>query len=303
MERLRYIIKDGVHNLHYDFKESRCELFILFNQRLEPVHIHDFDELVVIFGGSAIHVIDDEEYPVVRGDVFVVRGDHHHTFKNLENLNVANFLFRRDYFETLKKEFANLPGFKALFVDETRYRKNQKFKSKLHLNSVQLQEIIHLLNAINDEQADTLPGYNEAKERIFEFLLIKICRDYSKEQTPNSKSLLRISKAIDFMENNYKQKISIQILSQKTGMSESNFRLCFKKITGLSPINFLIKLRIEKAVDLMESNYSMNITEISSLIGFNDSAYFSKKFKKIIGINPLAFQKKQRAMGDYSKPY
>ena len=302
MERLRYLLKKGVHNLHYDFNESRCELFILLNQRVEPMHVHDFDELVVIFGGSALHVIDDEEYPVVRGDVFVVRGDHHHTFKNLDNLNVANFLFRRDYFETLKKEFANLPGFKALFVDEPRYRKNQKFKSKLHLSTSQLQEVIHLLNAINDEQADTLPGYNEAKERIFEFLLIKICRDYSKEQKPNSKSLLRISKAIDFMENNYGKEISISILAQKTSMSESNFRFCFKKITGLSPIDFLIKLRIEKAIDLMANDNSLNVTGVSSLIGFNDSAYFSKKFKKIIGISPLAYFKKQRAMGEYSRP-
>jgi len=207
MNELYYITKNGVHNLHYDFGESKCELLILLNQRIEPMHIHDFDELVVIFGGSAIHVIDDQEYPVVRGDVFVVRGNHHHTFKDLNNLNVANIIFRRDYFENLKKEFTNLPGFKALFVDEPLYRKNQKFKSKLHLNSSQLQEIVHLLNAINDEQADILPGYNEAKERIFEFILIKICRDFSKEQTPKAKSLLRISKAIDFMENNILKKI------------------------------------------------------------------------------------------------
>jgi len=186
-----------------------------------------------------------------------------------------------------------LPGFKALFVNEPRYRKNQKFKSKLHLTTSQLQEVVHLLNAIRDEQSDTLPGYNEAKERIFEFIIIKICRDYSNIQTPKSKSLLRISKAIDFMESNYAQRISINLLANKTSMSESNFRYCFKKITGLSPIDFLVKLRIEKAVDFMVGNSNVNVTQTAMVTGFYDSAYFSKKFKKIVGITPMAFLKKQ----------
>ncbi len=295
MNELYYIKENGIHKLHYDFGESKCELFILLNQRVEPLHVHEFDELAVVFGGSAIHVIDDQEYPVVRGDVFVVGGNHKHTFVNLDNLNIANIIFRRDYFEDLKKEFADIPGFKALFVDEPLYRKNQKFKSKLHLNSSQLQEIMNLLNAINDEQADTLPGYNAAKERIFEFILIKICRDFSKEQTPKTKSLIRISKAIDFMESNYEQQITINLLARKTSMSESNFRYCFKKVTGLSPIDFLIKLRVEKAIDFMTVDSNVNVTETAMKTGFYDSAYFSKKFKKIVGITPMAFLKKQRA--------
>ena len=282
--------------MHYDFKDSRCELLVLKNQRIEPMHVHDFDELVFIFSGAAIHVIDDKEYPVVRGDVFVIRGEHYHTFKNLTNLDVANVLFRRDYFEELEKEFADLPGFKALFVDEPRFRKNQKFKSKLRLNSNQLLEITHLLNAIRSEQESTLPGYNTAKERILEFLIIKICRDYSIEEKPHSKSLLKISKALDFIENNYEKHITNNFLARLTSMSESNFRFCFKKITGLSPIGFLVRLRIEKAVGIMGATPNINVTETSLKTGFEDSAYFSKKFKEIVGITPMAYLKKVRAL-------
>jgi len=76
-------------------------------------------------------------------------------------------------------------------------------------------------------------------------------------------------------------------------MSESNFRYCFKKVTGLSPIDFLIKLRVEKAVGFMTANSNINVTETAMRTGFYDSAYFSKKFKKIVGITPMAFLKKQ----------
>lgn len=294
MNELIYIVKNGVHNLHYEFNDAQCELFVLLNQRVEPLHVHDFDELAIIFGGSAIHVIDDQEYPIVRGDVFVIHGNHKHTFKNLDNLNIANIIFRREYFEKLKNEFGKLPGFKALFVDEPLYRKNQRFESKLHLNSSQLQEIMNLLNAITDEQNERLPGYNKAKERIFEFIIIKICRDFSKVQTPKIKSLLKVSKAIDFMENNFEKNITNNLLANMTNMSESNFRYCFKKVTGLSPIDFLIKLRVKRAVDIMMTDPSVNITQTALKIGFEDSSYFSKKFKELIGIPPMRFLKKQR---------
>ena len=296
MNRLRYVKNNDIYKLHYDFGNDKCALIIGCNQRAEPVHIHDFYELVVISGGAAVHIIDDEKYPVIRGDVFVVRGDHRHGFDNTKELSLVNFLFRRDYFEELKKEFGHLPGFNALFVNEPLYRKNQKFKSKLHLSTRQFREVSQLLNSMKKEQEESRPGFSEAIERNFELLIINVCRYYSDVETPNSKALLRISTAIDFMENNFGQPVSISLLAKKTYMSESNFRHTFKKITGLSPIDFLIRLRIEKATEFMADTPGVNVTETSIRTGFENSAYFSKKFKEIIGITPMAYLKKQREL-------
>jgi len=296
MNRLRYVKNNDIYKLHYDFGNDKCALVISDNQRVEPVHIHDFYELVVISSGSAVHIIDDEKYPVIRGDVFVVRGDHRHGFDNTRDLCITNFLYRRDYFEELKKEFGHLPGFNALFVNEPLYRKNQKFKSKLHLSTRQFREVSQLLNSMKKEQEESRPGFSEAIERNFELLIINVCRYYSDVETPNSKALLRISTAIDFMESNFGQPVSISLLAKKTHMSESNFRHTFKKITGLSPIDFLIRLRIEKATEFMADTPGVNVTETSIRTGFENSAYFSKKFKEIIGITPMAYLKKQREL-------
>lgn len=298
MNRLSYIKDKDVNKLYYDFRNDRCAFVIAEHQQIEPMHIHDFDELVIISSGSGIHIIDDEKYPVIRGDVFVVRGDHCHGFDDTRDLFLTNFLYRRDYFEKLKKEFGHLPGFQALFVNEPLYRKNQKFKSKLHLSTHQFREISQLLNSIKKEQEEARPGFNEAIERKFELLIINVCRYYSEVETPNSKALLRISTAIDFMETNFGQPISISLLGKKTHMSESNFRHTFKKITGLSPIDFLIRLRIEKATEIMADIPNVNVTETSVKTGFENSAYFSKKFKQIIGMTPMAYLKKQRGIGE-----
>jgi len=294
MERLRYEQnKDGC-KLSYDFNDDKCAILSGEVVRSESVHIHDFDELVVIFSGSAIHKIDDEKYPVFRGDVFVVRGDHRHCFVDINDLSLANFLYRRDYFEEIIKQFGRMPGFQALFINEPIYRKNQKFKSKLHLNSRQFREISQLTNSMKKEQTETQPGFNEAMQKYFELLIINVCRYYSEVGKPNPKALLRISSAIDFMENNFDQSFTISNLAKISYMAESNFRHSFKRITGLSPINFLIRLRIEKATEFMADDSDINVTETAVKSGFENSAYFSKKFKEIIGITPIAFLKKQR---------
>jgi len=298
MERLRYEQDKDECKLFYDFYEDKCAILSGRIIRSESDHIHDFDELVLILSGSAIHKIDDEKYPVFRGDVFVVRGNHRHCFVDIKDLTLANLLYRRDYFKDLKKQFGKLPGFQALFINEPLYRKNQKFKSKLHLNSRQFREVSQLSNLMKEEQTEAMPGYNEAMQKHFELLIIKVCRYYSEVGKPNPKALLRISSAIDFMETNFDKSISISFLAKKASMAESNFRHSFKRITGLSPINFLIRLRIEKATEFMADDSNINVTETAVKSGFVNSAYFSKKFKEIIGITPIAFLKKQREIGE-----
>ena len=150
--------------ISHDFSKDMCEFTMLKNQDPVPLHTHNFDELVFIFSGSAVHVVDDDKYPIIRGDVFVVRGNHKHGYDNPKHLNVVNVLYQREYFESLKIKFANLPGFNALFVHEPMYRKKHKFKSKLHLNSQQLQKISRLLNFMIVEQNNEWAGTPASKD-------------------------------------------------------------------------------------------------------------------------------------------
>jgi len=287
----------GVNKFHYNFKNERCVLRIWRHCHSEPVHIHDFDELVIISSGSGIHIIDNERYPIIRGDVFVVCGNHRHGFINTKDLCVLNLLLRRDYLEKLTKEFSHLPGFNTLFVNEPRYRKNQKFKSKLHLNSRQLHKISELIDLIIKEQNCNLTDFNVVCERIFDLIIVFICRYYSKVENSNTKALLKISNAIDFMETNFGQPISVALLAKKSFMAESNFRHSFKKVTGLSPVDFLIKLRIQKATEIIDEHPDYNVTEVLVKTGFENSSYFTKKFKEIVGITPMAYLKEQRTLG------
>jgi len=280
----------------HKFSKDRCELVTLESQPDVPLHVHNFDELVFILGGSAVHTVDGDEYPIIRGDVFVVKGNQKHGYDNPKNLNIVNVLYQREYFESLKKIFADLPGFNALFVHEPLYRKKHKFKSKLHLKSQQLQRMSQLLNLMILEQNDEWVGTPISKENIFNLIVINVCKFFSEITSPRSKALLKISAAIDFIERNFDKPISNVMLANKANIPEGSFRYSFKRITGLSPIDYLIRLRIEKAADMMAKNNRMRVIDAAFNSGFENSAYFTRKFKEIIGMTPMAYLKKQRAM-------
>ena len=286
--------KKNIEKLSCDFGTADCVLVVYERQVDIRMHTHEFDELVVVLSGTGLHVADEGEYPLVRGDVFVIHGKQKHCFRDTRDLHLANIIYKKDYFEKLKDEFFDLPGFRALFVNEPLYRKNQEFKSKLHLNSQQLNEISKFIHLFEEENKEKSSGYTKFQNRIFEQIVIKICRFFSETVKPKSKALINISLAMDFMEKNYTDPITIETLAKKIHMSESNFRHKFKFITGLSPIHFLIRLRIEKATELILNNSELNVTEIAMKVGFDDSAYFSRQFKKIIGVAPLEYIKQRR---------
>ena len=258
-----------------------------------PLHSHDFDELNFVFGGTGLHTIDKEKYPLMRGDVFVIHGNQKHGIANPSKLRMINVLFSRDKFKKLAIDFRYLHGFRALFELEPRCRIDHKFESKLHLDSGKLNYFSKLLNMMEDECDSIREGYKITVESIFKLIVVNLCRCYSKSEVPQSKVLLKISDAINFMENNFIENISVPRLAEKTGMPVSSFHRIFKEILGCSPIGYLIRLRIEKAAELLAKG-NVRVIDAAFATGFENSSYFSKKFKEVMGITPIKYKKNNR---------
>ena len=77
---------------------------------------------------------------------------------------------------------------------------------------------------------------------------------------------------------------------QIRGLSNCWFIQCFKEITGSSPLQYILKLRISNAQSLLE-NTDYTITEIANMVGYTNSLYFSRLFHKYIGMSPKEYRK------------
>lgn len=79
--------------------------------------------------------------------------------------------------------------------------------------------------------------------------------------------------------------------AEECNMSVSHFLSKFRKATGTSPQNYILNLRITNAQNLL-STTDYKIIEISKLVGFADSMYFCKRFKKKTGLSPSDYRQK-----------
>ena len=97
----------------------------------------------------------------------------------------------------------------------------------------------------------------------------------------------------EYLSRNYVKDISLETLSENMYLSPVYISKIFKEIMGDSPINYLIKIRLSKAKELL-NNSNTPIKTIAKMVGYNDPYYFSKLFKKYYGISPNKFKEKQK---------
>ncbi|RLD33442.1 MAG: AraC family transcriptional regulator [Bacteroidetes bacterium] len=255
-----------------------------------PLHTHDFSELVIILGGSGTHITNFSRFELLAGDVFVINGETAHGYENPNNLHLINILYRPELLTKNAADLTTLPGYHVLFNLEPKFREDHQFNSKLHISPRQITEITPFIQEIEKELKYDNPGRLFMASALFYSLLGHLCRMYSNEDVNHGRQLLRIGKAIGHLENSLQKTVTLTELTKLTAMSVSTLNRTFKEATGYSPIEYHLRIRIKKASEIL-CNSSFNITEIAYRTGFDDSNYFSRQFKKIMGVSPLEFRK------------
>lgn len=99
----------------------------------------------------------------------------------------------------------------------------------------------------------------------------------------------KVEKVIGYMTENHSRNITLAELAEYAHMSVSYLGSIFRSVTGRSPIDYLIEIRINRAKNLLRDGYS--VTDTSRLVGFNDIYYFSRMFKRHEGISPSEYIK------------
>ena len=96
---------------------------------------------------------------------------------------------------------------------------------------------------------------------------------------------------IKVKENFENPEFDMNLLASELGMGRSKLYTKLKEITGLTPNEFTLKLKLEEAMHLLNNAPHLNVTEISYQLGFSSARYFSKCFKTFYGIAPLNVRK------------
>jgi AraC-like DNA-binding protein len=94
---------------------------------------------------------------------------------------------------------------------------------------------------------------------------------------------------VKLMQENYAEIDSIEQLSRTLGLSKYRFSKLFRKTTGMTAVQYLTKIRMEKAMELLR-NTKLNLQEIALRTGYANDNYFNKVFRKLTGVSPGQFR-------------
>lgn len=106
---------------------------------------------------------------------------------------------------------------------------------------------------------------------------------------PSTASERYVSLFVDYVHNNYDKDISISHISNHLNINRSHLFKLFKNHMNISPQQYLINYKLNKACDLLRKS-SYSISEISYLTGFNSPSYFSRIFSKHINKSPMDYR-------------
>lgn len=233
---------------------------------------------------SNIIVPNNKFYFVKEGEIEITAGDKTFIVSDNEWLLIPAGILHS--YRLTSKKYAKLywVHFELLLNDKSFFN---NLTAPVKIKATQSNKIINLFNKIfKFSKINTLSAQLEVATSLNSLVSIYL------NKLPAQVSLRdndAIDDIINYITNNYSEKFSLTELATRADFSVSQFTFNFKKRTGVSPIYYINLTRLEHAKYLLEQT-SYPIGVIMEKVGYLDSAYFSKIFKKYYNICPLQYR-------------
>jgi len=145
------------------------------------------------------------------------------------------------------------------------------------------------LFGIENRASGTLP--ERQKIHLLNFLLISLWQEVC--DSPWSRAGVRLDQVLDEIRRWPDRSWTVQRLIKTVGVPERTFYRIFRNALELSPQEFILQARVERAALLLEQT-EMTVSEIADDLGYEDAAFFSRQFKLFQGISPQGYRKNRR---------
>ena len=280
----------------HEIKINDTDAIRLFTSDAEPrknnlrIHYHSLIELSVILSGRGKYKVKDTFYNINEGDLFFFRPNEAHCITDIDdggmlllNLHISPSYLYSNFQNVQSSNFIKILS--ASFPLATN-RINDTMKEE------HMDEVKRLFFSVKREFEERETDYLSLVNNYISAILIRISRAYgitnfSKKEMQSYKKLLFATQYID---EHYKEGITLDGLAEKVSYSRCYFSSMFKRCMGMSVWDYICIKRIEEALTLIKTT-DKNILDIAMECGFNNSANFNKIFKKYTNVSPMAFRK------------
>jgi AraC-like DNA-binding protein len=167
-------------------------------------------------------------------------------------------------------------------------KQNNQLKNYLPYTDEKIRLFGQISNHLN--HGISYANLNLINVALIQFIssLTTLLHQNNKVKTDNNKNIL--NESVKFLNENYHLNLNLDIISKQAGLSVSHYSKLFKSETGVSPINYVINLKVKKACEYLQFT-NLLVKQIAFKVGIQDIYYFTKIFKANVGLSPNQYRK------------
>jgi len=266
------------------------KIFII-NGTITPPHWHKHTELVYILKGKALIYINGDSFRCCQGEIAYIPNSSLHTIIPDENskycaILIGDTVFNNFSFDVHYKEYVNL------FLDNYDIMPFVILKNLDYYISIK-----SIIDEIINEISNRDKGYQLAIKSCICKFFVYIVRFVPYIEMPFDESknekIKNLKRVLDFIDENYQNKITISEMTKLTNFSPQHFCRIFKAYTGKTLVEYVTMIKLENAKQLIVKT-DLPITQIASICGFCNANYFDRVFKKYFNSKPSDIRKKKK---------
>ena len=277
-----------------DFLVDDCPVHVVPDVHIYlPWHVHDFYELVLVVEGFCFHHIQNTVSLVMEGDVLLIKPGVCHQYSGTRECKIINCLFKKEaLLEGVMEELLTLPEMYRLDPD------TEAFFPQIHLEIKQRESLQNLLEQIEKEYKKKNLGWQLKLKTLLYTILVdyaRSCNDNKTILTIDARYSAYVSRTIQYIAEHYREDLTVQSLADYAEVSADYLSRQFRQMIGVPLHDYIQRYRISRALVHLQQGDSVG--DISEKCGFSSLAYFSRVFKKEMGVPPTLYlqQMKEKA--------
>ena len=283
----------------YNSDATRISVEHWQNSMSVDMHMHDYFELFYIEKGSCTHIFNGAKTLLIPGDCFLIYPHREHGFTIHNYASIFNCQFYPDKLEhqiyaLISRSQSDEKGgdteIPSVPVPLRQADINQQ--GIIHMDPQKSSFILNLLQNMQRDQETRNDYYEMLKVKYLEVILLQYknkaneqFKNYGRQSTSTQALMTDI---LTYIEKNLTNEIDFNELAAQNSFSPNYFRKLFKDFTGLSPVEYINRLRIIKAYTYLQ-NTDLCMSDIAANVGIYDANYFSRLFKQYMGCSPRKY--------------
>ena len=262
------------------------------------LHRHEFMQINYIYQGSVKHLVNNTEFELMKGDIFIIPPYIPH--KIIADKNFTAEIYEFEFItEFINQNFAGIQNTEVFldFAYIEPFLVSENFvKPRLNLVGKIQVEIENILSEVLYEYTTRKAGYDLLIRSLLLKLLVLVGREFTSELDDSESSSLynrhrdSIKGAIKYIDENYAKDLRVECVAKKFMLSHSYFSYLFKSITSKTFVEYLNGIKISKAQELLRNTDKL-VIDVCYDAGFNNVNHFNRIFRQFVGLSPMAYRK------------